>query len=191
MTLTLSYFFPGLGLTPGVDLIRNWFTVAVIYTTFVGVIYLLQLYTRYVTRREPEKWYLGIVGLATFGISIVLALQPPIILSPTYTTWYNMIAGTIPASNNAMIGFFMASAVYRAFRARNLESTFLIVAAIFVMLRNVALGGAIHPGIPVIGDWLFAVVNTAAYRGITISMGMGTLIYAFRTLLGYERIVQS
>ncbi len=109
----------------------------------------------------------------------------------------------------ATLAFFIFSAAYRAFRVRNLAATLLLIAACLVMLGNVPLGGSIwrylsqfvHLIFPkfdlttlyrvelfaLLKDWLLAIPQAAAGRGIGIGLALGGIAMALRIILGIER----
>jgi hypothetical protein len=87
----------------------------------------------------------------------------------------------------SMLAFFIASAAYRAFRARTLQATLLLGTAVLVMLGRIPIGQAIYSGLPDIANWIMAVPNTAVQRGIIIGAALGAAATALRILLGLER----
>jgi len=109
----------------------------------------------------------------------------------------------------ATLAFFIFSAAYRAFRIRNLGATLLLIAACLVMLGNVPLGSSIwqeisqlvHLVFPQIRldllykielfaqvkDWLMAIPQAAAGRGIGIGLALGGIAMSLRIILGIER----
>ena len=92
----------------------------------------------------------------------------------------------------AMLAFYIASAAYRAFRARNIEATILLLTAVVVMLWRVPMGEAFLNLLP--GDipgWLNTYVmrgvNVAVQRGILIGAALGAASMSLRIILGIER----
>src|SRR5450756_2214858 len=86
-----------------------------------------------------------------------------------YQTLYTGIMTPGGSTVTALLAFFIASAAVRTFRARNLESTLLLITAIILMLSNVTIGNAISQYIPAVGNWLTNVPNATAQRGWSIS----------------------
>jgi hypothetical protein len=95
----------------------------------------------------------------------------------------------------SLLAFFIASAAFRAFRARNAEATLMLVAACVVMLGLtppfVQLWDSlvpVLPGLPTTAkDWILEVPNMASRRAILLGIGLGAIAQSFRIILGLER----
>jgi len=122
---------------------------------------------------------------------------------------YKYMIIPLQATMFATLAFFIFSAAYRAFRIRNLAATLLLIAACLVMLGNVPVGSSIWMGIcrfihlifpnvnletlkqlelfARIKDWLMAIPQAAAGRGIGIGLALGGIAMSLRIILGIER----
>ena len=83
--------------------------------------------------------------------------------------------------------FWIGSAAYRAFRAKNTEAAILLVSASLVMIGKVTLGEFISPVLPQIAEWVMNVPNTAGMRAVEMGSAIGGIVLALRILLGLER----
>lgn len=104
-----------------------------------------------------------------------------------YTWFYNHVFDPCNSTMFALLAFFIASAAFRAFRARNTEAALLLGAAIIVMLGRAPIGGAIHEWFPIISDWIVDIPNNAGRRAIMMGAALGAIVTGLRVILGLER----
>ena len=114
------------------------------------------------------------------------ALQSPE-LGRIFTWLYDHVFFPCNATMFALLAFFIASAAFRAFRARSTESALLLGAAILVMIGLVPLGAYVSPLFPEIQEWIMAVMNTTGRRAIMMGAALGAIATGLRVILGIER----
>jgi len=108
-------------------------------------------------------------------------------LGRVFVWLYDHVFFPCNATMFSLLAFFIASAAFRAFRARNTEAALLLGAAIFVMLGLVPIGGAISPVFPAIQEWIMDVLNTTGRRAIMMGAALGAIATSLRVILGIER----
>jgi hypothetical protein len=93
----------------------------------------------------------------------------------------------LEATMYSLLAFFVTSASFRAFRARNKQALCLLLAAVVIMLGRVPVGTAIWKGFPTVTEWIMSYPNAAAKRGIRLGIDLGLISMALRMILGIER----
>ncbi|MCP4709581.1 MAG: hypothetical protein GY869_13220, partial [Planctomycetes bacterium] len=102
----------------------------------------------------------------------------------------------LKATMYALLAFFVASASYRAFRAKNKEATILLITAFVILLGRTPAGhyatfwlpdalSFFH--VPNLANWIMAVPNLAGQRAIIIGISLGVISMSLRVILGIER----
>jgi len=98
------------------------------------------------------------------------------------------------ATIGSFLAFFICSAAFRAFRARSLDATIMLVAALLIMIGRVSYGDLISRWIsetwlffPEITKWLMNVPATAARRAIFLGIAISVIATSIRIIFGIER----
>lgn len=188
----------------------EWGVILAAGAFFLGLINLLQVNLPKILERQPDWQYkvVMMVGLVATLIAGFSGGDQRISDGYSYRWIYDFVLVPLNATMFALLAFYIASAAFRAFRARNLDATILLLAAIVVMIARVPAGEVLGQTISgaissVLGDWtltflpenflsqfmnwLMDVPNTAARRAIFIGAALGAIATGLRIILGIER----
>jgi len=128
----------------------------------------------------------GLAVMAYFGVVGVITGQYTG-FHPTFEDLFEHMVSPLQATMFSLLAFYVASAAYRAFRARNVEATILLIAAIVVMLGRIPFGDMLTGGnMTPLSEWLMDKPNAAAQRGIIIGAALGAASMSIRVILGIE-----
>ncbi len=105
-----------------------------------------------------------------------------------FRTWiYDHVFAPCNATMFALLAFFVASAAFRAFRARNIEAALLLVSAIIVLLAQAPIGRWITTALPHLSDWILDILSNGSRRAIIMGAAVGAIATGLRVILGIER----
>ena len=178
--------------------VLTWVTIVAGFTLLLGVVSIVRVnYTA--VKRKNENWGYKLATLISIFIMAIPAMLP-VSWSSLFGTgtnsiydWsFNYIDAPMMSTMFAMLAFYIASAAFRAFRARSAEASLLLITAVVVMLWRVPLGEAlltaIHPDLPnLINTYIMNGANLAVQRGIIIGAALGAAAMSLRIMLGIER----
>ncbi len=173
-------------------LVADWLkfvNVAATFAVVIGIVTLTRIHARRLSQHK-EGWHNSLaLIIALYGLLITgLVLgEGKFTAHPTYAYWFNNLYVPLDSTIFSMLAFYIASASYRAFRARSAEATVLLISAVVVMIGRAPIGPAIWSDLVPITSWIMAVPNTAGMRGIVIGVALGVLSMGVRVLLGRER----
>lgn len=164
-----------------------WMGIISGFAMILGVVSLSHLHYGRI-RRQGAGWGYSLVVYVAMIVTVVAGLWAGGKEEGTGLGWiYNHVLVALQATMFSILGFFVASAAYRAFRARTREATVLLLAAAIVMFGRVPLGEHLWAGMGFLSEWLLDVFNTAAKRGILIGVSLGVIATSLKIILGIER----
>jgi hypothetical protein len=138
-------------------------------------------------RKRKEDWQYSIVTLAGMVVMAIIGLAWGIDPDSLYQRIYLNVMAPLGGTMFALLAYYMASAAYRAFRARSLEATLLLFSAFIVMIGFMPFGQYLHPRFPAFAEWIMKVPNMASQRGILLGVAFGSIATALKIILGIER----
>ena len=163
-------------------------TWALIIFPFAFVLATVTLVRSHVTRirRRTKHWQYSIIVFV--GLITMVVIGVPYGPQHPFFEWlFNNLQVPMEATMFSLLAFFIASAAYRAFRARSFEATLLLVTAIIVMLGNVPVGDLIWSETSSMKQWILNNPNLSARRGIILGVSLGVISQSIRIILGIER----
>lgn len=205
MIMLVAFFFRSEGTLLG-DASQElliWSSIIAGFSFLLGAASIVRVNWRVVSSRKTG-WGYNLLTVISVFVMMIPALTPKSWLPASMATLAGRDAGSIydwiftyiatPMSQTvfAVLAFYIASAAYRAFRARSAEATLLLITASLVMLWRVPMGEAllrsINDNIPsLINTYVMNGINMSVQRGIVIGAALGAASFSLRILLGIER----
>ncbi len=193
-----TYYFPWMD--GFYRLVLLWSPVIAGFAFFLGILSFL-MHHIFKVRRKVPGWGYNLTAILSFAVMLLVGLLPEIYPrlfgflgdqqadpdASVFKWLFGNVLVPMEATMFALLAFYIASASFRAFRARNLEATLLLAAAILIMIGRVPLGEWIFPPFTDIQQWIMEFPNTAAKRAIMIGVGLGMAATALKLMLGIER----
>ena len=190
----VSYFLPHPPFNRLNSWFADWFAIIQACAIVLGALNLLWLSTQKVARRREGWGYAAIIIISFLTMTVVgVASGRGYVTARGFGWLYNYTYVPLSAAMYAILAFFVASASYRAFRARNVEATLLLGSAFLVLLGLVPIGdvltGFMQPGYRLsdLQLWIMDFPQTAGQRAIMIGIALGLVSTALRVILGIER----
>ena len=199
LILVLSFFFREDTFIGGLrQEILIWTTIVGGFTLLLGVVSITRVNLVAVKQMKKGWTYNVLTLLGVFSMAIPAVL--PSTWSPLlgrdpgsmYDWLFNYMQAPMMATMFATLAFYIASAAYRAFRARSAEATILLVTALLVMLWRVPMGEAFLNMLPgdipnLLNTYVMNGANMAVQRAIIIGAALGAASMSLRIILGIER----
>lgn len=216
IVLILSFFVPEI--TPTIrpqtwgETVNGWFTVLAAMAYVLGAANLAKIHLKKISDRKPGWGFSAVTLIAFFGTLAVGLFKLGSFPSPQFpnTPWaaaydeegtffwwiYEYAMNPLMATIFAILAFFVASAAFRAFRAKNVEATLLLATAFIILLGRTYAGSVLTDWLP---DWLSGlrlgnlsvtigqVFLTAGNRAIMIGIALGVAATSLKIILGMDR----
>jgi len=180
--------------------VQTWMLVIVNFAVTVGFVMVIRMHKKRIDKRKPgEKswmfsaWLIAVLIvyalLGIYGVESTRTGAPT--NDPSFNWVYNNAVVALDSAMYSLLAFFIASASFRAFKARTKEAGVLLISAAITMLYNAPAGstifGPLAPNFNSLGEWILNVPNMAGFRGITIGAAVGAISLGIRVLTGRER----
>lgn len=187
LILLADYYFNIPALKPYASAMQNWGVIIAAFTLALAAANLIKIHTLRVSRGGRIGTVLPSLVLLT---GLFVTIFSGIFLgrsSPSFSFIFNNMYTPLAAAFYAMTAFHLASASYRAFRARSAQAAVLLITGVLLMLGRAPIGETIWSRFPKIADWIMGVGNLAGSRGIMISIAVGVIGVSMRVLTGIDR----
>jgi hypothetical protein len=185
MAMLIQFFMPSKLSRAAYDEITNWAQIIYAFALIVGVFGLLKYHFEKVVKKSGG-WLFNLITIASLIIMAVLGFAYGRGDSSPFMWIFNYMQAPMQASVFSLLAFFVASAAFRGFSARNAEAVLLLLSAVFIMFGIASVGNAIPP-FSDIANWILMKPSMTARRGIFIGIGLGTIATSLRVILGVER----
>lgn len=189
--VTLDFFVDVPFINNLASTILSWMPLIASFAVVAGAINVVT-----VNKRNLQSKKGGMVKINSVVTLVFLALTIGIGLvqgtsSPGYNFLYYEILIVCGNTLGGLLAFFIASSCFRAFRARNLESSLLLIAGALVILGQSTFGALIWSKFPVISDWIMNYPNLGAQRGLLVASAVGFISVCLRAILGQSKSMSS
>ena len=189
--------------------VMTWFNILAAFAFILGGGNLLMTHLQAVSDQKAGWGYSAITLIAFVYTLVVGMLKVGVapadnfpnhawsgaVLQEGGALWwvFEYIINPIDSTFFAMLAFFVASAAFRAFRAKNTESLLLLATAFLILLGQTYAGTVLTSWLPPdlrldsIVFVIMSVFNLAGTRAIMIGIALGIVSTSLKVILGIDR----
>lgn len=195
----------------------NWFNILAAIAFVLGGGSLVKMNLAKISSRAPG-WGYSAVTIGAFAVMLGVGLSKAFVNpSPLYADvamsgpkdeegsafwWmYKYVMSPITSTLFAILAFYVASAAFRAFRAKNTEALLLLGTAFIVLLGRVYAGVILTSWLPTeienpwfgwmrlenLSQYIISVFNAAGTRAMVMGIAIGVAATSLKILLGLDR----
>lgn len=192
LLMMIQYFIPHQYSQAVFNSYTEWAPIVGAFALILGVGSLTRVHSHKI-RRKVKNWQFS------WAVLIPLFAMPFLGIIWPQSLWGGMdepsifhflfmhIQVPIQSTMFSLLAFYIASAAFRAFRAKSALATVLLLAAVIVMLGQVPIGEMFGRWLPETGLWILRYPNLAAKRAIMLGVGFGILATNLKIIFGVER----
>jgi hypothetical protein len=215
LLMIVAYFVPLL--LPLRQAAEEWYTIVAAIAMLLGGVNLCSHHLKTISDQKAG-WGFSAVTLVSFAATVVIGLlkvgvAPESVRNLKYAWsgqfqqegsafwWiYQYLFSPIVSTMFALLAFYVASAAFRAFRAKNLDAVLLLVTALIVLVGQTkdreivswfipvpADGSLMRAPIADLTEFIRKTFVTAGQRAIMIGIALGVVATSLRILLGLDR----
>lgn len=190
--MMIQYFIPHQISQDIFDNYTIWVPVIGAFALVLGVGSLTRLHSHKIRNRAPNWPYsyavlLPLYLMPVFGLILPRSLAGGMAAPSFFNFAFIHIQVPIQSTMFSLLAFYIASAAFRAFRAKSVLATVLLLTAVVVMMGQVPLGQLLGSWFPEFGLWILDWPNNAAKRAIGLGVGFGILATQLKIIFGVER----
>lgn len=168
--------------------LRIFGAICAAFAMLLGSAGIVKVYGSRIVKRG-KNWEYGVLLLAflfsTIGFGLLEGTS-----GASFKWLYNNVQVPAAATVYGLIGFYVVFAAYRAFRAKTIEATILLVAGFLTLMWGSSFGHVLWPGIESVVTWMIDVPNTAGFRGYQMAVAMATVAVGAALFLHKQRLFQ-
>lgn len=178
----------------------DWAIIIGIFAVVIGLSSLMKIHYTRIVQKTPNMPY-SIVVFIGMAVMAVIGIINGVDENARWFQWlFTNIMVPMQATMFSLLAFFIASAAYRAFRARTLEAALMLASAVVVMIARVPIGNflwqVVMPDSVIqwranlpddVAGWLLNVPSMAARRAIILGVSLGAIATSLKIILGIER----
>ena len=183
--IVLEHFFPMPGVVTDFNVTtRSFVTVVSAAALMLGIIFLTISHARTISEKK-SGWYYNIIYIVSLLITIAFGLMG--VRNESFLFIYNNMTAPIGAALYSLTAFYITSAAYRVFRARNWNAAILLFCGFIVLTMLIPIGAVLLPPVVPIGEWLRSVPSSAGTRGMIMGTSLGVMGLAVRVMTGRQK----
>lgn len=179
-------------LVPGMDLVQNalvdWAVIiGTMALVFLGGLNVLAVHWNKIRQFQPGWVYSFFLWLG-FGLMLVVGFSggPD---DELVRLIFKHVQFPLQATLFSLLAFFVATAAYRAFRLRSLESLAFLLIAVVVLLGQIPgwASDVLRETLPGAREWILTKMSLGGARGVLLGVALGTIVVGIRLLIGIDR----